>query len=138
MNRHDLRLLADARVVDAEVLLEAGRWAAAYYLAGYAVECALKACASVRFREHEVPARKLVDDFYTHRLDVLVGIAGLADEFRARIFADSVFSDNWDTVRDWSQTARYNHSTTEATARQLFLAVTEPAVGVLPWLKTRY
>ena len=43
MNRRDLQQLADDRVLDAEALLNAGRWAAAYYLSGYAVECALKA-----------------------------------------------------------------------------------------------
>ena len=138
MHRNDLRLLADVRVADAAVLLDAGRWAAAYYLAGYAVECALKACASTRFREHEVPDRKLVDDFYTHRLDVLVGVAAMKDEFDARVRSDRAFSRNWDTVRDWNETARYNHSTTETAARAMFLAVTDPSFGVLTWLNTRY
>ena len=138
MNRNDLQRLADARVGDAEVLLNADRWAAAYYLAGYAVECALKACAANRFREHEVPERKLVDDFYTHRLDILLGISGVKDAFDDRLRADPPFRDNWDIVRDWNQAARYHHSTTERRARQMFLAVTEPSCGVLTWLKTRY
>ena len=33
-----------AYVTDARALLAAGCWAGAYYLAGYALECALKAC----------------------------------------------------------------------------------------------
>ena len=41
MNRSDLQKLAEIRVQDSEVLLGACRWAGAYYLAGYAVECAL-------------------------------------------------------------------------------------------------
>jgi HEPN domain-containing protein len=44
MNRTDLQILAEDRLKDAEVLLAKGRFAAAYYLAGYAVECGLKAC----------------------------------------------------------------------------------------------
>jgi hypothetical protein len=138
MNRNDLQLLADIRVADAEALLTAGRWAAAYYLVGYAVECALKACASNRFREHEVPDRKMVDDFYTHRLDILLGVSGVKNPFDARLRSDPAFSRNWDTVRDWNETARYNHSITETRAREMFLAVTEPSLGVLTWLKTQY
>jgi HEPN domain-containing protein len=44
MNRADLQSLSNLRLADARALLSAGRFAAAYYLAGYAVECALKAC----------------------------------------------------------------------------------------------
>ena len=65
MDRSDLQVLAEARVVDAEALLEAGRWAAAYYLLGYAVECGLKACAAKQFNQYEVPDKTVVNDFYT-------------------------------------------------------------------------
>ena len=85
-----------------------------------------------------MPERKLVDDFYTHRLDILIRIAGIKNAFDARVRWDPAFSRNWDTVRDWNETARYNHSTTETTAREMFLAVTEPSFGVLTWLKTQY
>jgi hypothetical protein len=44
VNRVQLRQLAEDRLLDAERLLTGGRWAGAYYLAGYAVECGLKAC----------------------------------------------------------------------------------------------
>jgi len=66
MDRTDLQILADARIEDAKVLLNGRRWAAAYYLLGYAVECALKACAAKQFRQHEVPEKTFVNDFYTH------------------------------------------------------------------------
>jgi hypothetical protein len=48
VNRTDLQKLARVRLGDAKVLLKAKRWPAAYYLAGYAVECGLKACVLVR------------------------------------------------------------------------------------------
>jgi hypothetical protein len=44
LTRTDLQQLADARIAEANALLAAGLWDGAYYLAGYAVECALKAC----------------------------------------------------------------------------------------------
>ena len=34
--------MAAERILDAEVLMNAGRWSFAYYVAGYAVECAPK------------------------------------------------------------------------------------------------
>ena len=39
MNRSDLQKIADIRVADAKLLLDAGRFEGAYYLIGYAVEC---------------------------------------------------------------------------------------------------
>jgi hypothetical protein len=106
MNRTDLQLLADARVADAEILISAGRWAAAYYLLGYAVECGLKACAARQFQQDEVPDRAVVNDFYTHSLDKLLGISGVkaALEERARVEPD--FQVNWNTVRDWKESSR--------------------------------
>jgi HEPN domain-containing protein len=44
MNRTDLQNLAEERLGDGELLLASGRYGAAYYLVGYAVECGLKAC----------------------------------------------------------------------------------------------
>jgi hypothetical protein len=42
--RRDFRTLAELRAEEARVLLRSRRQLGAYYLAGYAVECALKAC----------------------------------------------------------------------------------------------
>ena len=41
MNRADLQAMAEERVKDAKALLDGGRWEFAYYVSGYAVECAL-------------------------------------------------------------------------------------------------
>jgi HEPN domain-containing protein len=46
MNRTDLQTLARLRLTEAKVLLRAGQHAGAYYLAGYVIECALKACVA--------------------------------------------------------------------------------------------
>lgn len=140
MNRSDLQLLAGARVADAEALLERGRWAAAYYLLGYAVECALKACAARQFRQDEVPERTVVTDFYTHRLDKLLSIriSGVKPDLEARTAADLAFRFNWNTVRDWNESSRYDHSTPEIKARDMLNAVADPATGILTWLKIQW
>ena len=44
MNRSDFQQLADVRIDEAAVLFAQGKYDGAYYLAGYAVECGLKAC----------------------------------------------------------------------------------------------
>jgi hypothetical protein len=44
VNRAEFQKLADLRAREAGVLLAARCYDGAYYLAGYAVECALKAC----------------------------------------------------------------------------------------------
>lgn len=138
MNRADLQLLSETRVAAAEVLLRDGRWSAAYYLLGYAVECGLKACAARQFRQDEVPDKTVVTDFYTHRLDKLLGISGVKAELETRAAAEPGFQVNWNTVRDWSEASRYDHSTTEAKARDMLIAVADPNTGVLSWLKAQW
>ena len=138
MNRADLQLLADARLADAEALFQSKRWAAAYYLLGYAVECALKACVAQQFRQDEVPDKTVVNNFYTHRLDLLLSISGVKAALESKCSVDSVFQINWNTVRDWNESARYDHSTTETKARDLLVAVADSKSGVLPWLKTQW
>lgn len=136
MNRGDLQALADLRVREAQALLAARCWAGAYYLLGYAVECALKACASRQFGEHEVPDRDLVRRFYTHQLDGLLNISDAKAALHARAQDDPQFSINWNTVCGWSEASRYDHTTSEAQARDMLAAVADPQSGVLPWLKT--
>lgn len=138
MDRSDLQILAEVRVSDAEALLQAGRWAAAYYLLGYAIECGLKACVAKQFREHEVPDKKVVNDFYTHRLEQLLNISGVKEALEEQAAADPQFQMNWYSVRDWNETSRYEHATAEAKARDMLIAVTDAASGVLTWLKTQW
>jgi hypothetical protein len=109
-----------------------------YYLLGYAVECGLKACVARQFRQDEVPEKTVVIDFYTHRLDKLLGISGVKADLELRAGVDQTFHVNWNTVRDWSEASRYDHSTTEVKARDMLVAVTDPTTGVMPWLKTQW
>ena len=77
MTRQDLQELAEVRLKDARVLSDAGRFSGAYYIAGYAVECALKACIAKQFHEHEFPDLQKVKQIYTHGYYTLVRVAGL-------------------------------------------------------------
>jgi len=62
MNRIDFQKIAELPPSGIQVLLAAGFPDGASILAGYAVECALKACISKRTREHDFPEKKLVND----------------------------------------------------------------------------
>ena len=77
MNKTDLQQLADDRVLDAEALLTAGRWSGAYYLSGYAVECALKACIAKQTNGHDFPDKIVVHKLRRIILTELLDLAGL-------------------------------------------------------------
>jgi len=70
MNRDDFRKLAETRLEDAKVLLDAGHFGAAYYFAGYAVECALKACVCKNTHEFDFPPKD-TSKYYQHNLKKL-------------------------------------------------------------------
>lgn len=67
--------LAEAKLVDARLLLGAGRAANAYYLAGYAVELMLKAIVSARFRTDTLPDRAVSTQVFVHDLRKLINLA---------------------------------------------------------------
>jgi hypothetical protein len=56
MNRAEFQKLSDLRLHESKALLTAGLPQGAYYLAGYAVECALKACIAKRTGYSELDA----------------------------------------------------------------------------------
>jgi len=133
----DLKALADARLTDALHLLQGGRHAGAYYLAGYAVECALKAVIAHSFRAGVIPSRSLVNQVYTHDLERLLGLSGLEAEFRAEMDKSVDLKTAWSIVSTWSEASRYEMiDPFRATA--MLDGVGNPNFGVLQWLKQRW
>jgi len=134
MNRSDLQRLARTRINEAKVLLENGRYEGAYYLAGYAVECALKACIAKQTQRQEFPDKKRVDDSYTHDLAKLARVANLENDLKKETQLNSAFDSYWSFVVGWSEAARYQFVTPES-ATNLYNAITDRQHGVLSWLK---
>ncbi|MCE9527705.1 MAG: hypothetical protein K8R36_16815 [Planctomycetales bacterium] len=134
MNRTQLQQLAEERVRDADALLTAGQWSGAYYLAGYAVECGLKACIAKLTNQHDFPDKELAQRCFTHKIEVLVEAAGLALQRKTDVALNPTMGANWLLVKDWDEKARYQ-PWTEPQARKLFVAVTDTTNGVLPWIK---
>ena len=137
MNRAELQRLAKERISDAKVLLAARHWSAAYYLAGYAVECALKACIAKLMKSEEFPDKKFAEKCWTHNLAQLLDLAGLKADFDAALRANPDLADNWDTVKEWNEESRYAR-TKKAKAESLYEAITDKKHGVLSWLKRRW
>jgi len=131
--RVDFQSLADCRVQDAESLLSDGRWDAAYYVAGYAVECAIKACiiAKLKTTFGWFPDKKFSEKCFTHDLAVLLALADLEMEMQS----DADVSRNFGIVKDWDEAKRYSLGTTERRSREFLEAITDPGKGVLPWLR---
>ncbi len=138
MHRSDFQRLATTRVTDAKALLAAGQHQGAYYIAGYAIECALKACLCKQFKLYDFPDKRLVTDSYTHNLDDLVRLAGLRPALAANIQAHAAFESNWAVVKDWSEHERYNTTRTQLEARDYLSAVIARKQGVLAWLKQHW
>jgi hypothetical protein len=137
VNRSDFQNLADERVDDAQALLNAGRWSAAYYMAGYAVECGLKACIARLTQQYDFPTKERGDNCLTHDLARLVRLARLDSDLDNALNQSSGFVSSWNTVKDWNESARYR-VWTEFEARTLYNALTDRNAGVLPWIKAHW
>ncbi len=139
MNRLELRQLAHDRLQDAAALLAAGRWSGAYYLAGYAVECGLKACIMAHVEATGVifQDKRFSEKCWTHDFEVLVVQANLKPALDALIGVNANFFANWGTAKDWEETSRYQQST-QAEAEALYKAITAAPDGVFPWIQNHW
>jgi len=139
VNRKALQDLAETRLLDANELLSSKRWSGAYYLSGYAVVCALKACVLVYVENTGVifEDKEYGKKCWTHDIETLVTAADLKTARDADIAFNLALGKNWLTVNKWSEVARYQNKT-ESEARLLFDAITDHADGVMRWIKVRW
>ena len=137
MNRSDFQQIAELRLEEANSLLNDGRPHGAYYLAGYAVECALKACIARRTQQHDFPERES-KSYYSHNLADLINFARLKGELDQAMRLDPALRANWTIVQDWSEESRYEIFRTGPDAAQLLRAISDTNGGLLPWLRQRW
>lgn len=137
MNRKDLQDLALIRLKEAKALLDKGLYDGAYYLCGYAVECALKACVAKNVRQYDFPDKKVVIDSHTHELSKLIKVAGLSLQIENQSNNNQDFKLNWQVVRDWSEISRYKRNS-QLEAKDIFLAVTHRKNGIMPWIRKHW
>jgi HEPN domain-containing protein len=140
VNRVQWQQLAERWLVDAQALLDAHRWSAAYYVAGYAVECGLKACVLVRLAaapEVIFETKKFSENCWTHSALELVKLAGLEAVRATDAAANPALLKNWLTVKDWSEKARYQ-AVSHQKAKKLYAAITDKPNGVMQWIRARW
>ncbi len=130
MNRKDFQQITRIRVREAKVLLDNHYYSGAYYLLGYAIECAFKAIIAKQIRQYDIPDRKFINDAYTHDLRKLLNLSNLKSDFDMRK-RDPGFDLNWTIVDDWSVESRYLSNKSEAEAKDLYTAVTSRRNGIL-------
>ena len=135
MNRTDLQRLAKIRLQEARLLFDNRYYEGGYYLLGYAIECAFKACIATQTRRYDFPDRKFVLDIYTHDLNKLLSVSGLEPEHRKEIKRNPNFALNWTIVKDWSEQSRYFIGMSRSKVKDFRTAVVSRRSGILPWLQ---
>ena len=102
----DLVTIANERLNDAQILLNAGRYDGASYLCGYAVEIALKHKICLTLNWSGFPSTNSEFANYkslkTHDLDVLLSFTGIETVLKSTNLAE------WSAVGNWNPEARYN------------------------------
>ncbi|GAB3790489.1 HEPN domain-containing protein [Virgibacillus kimchii] len=129
MNRAELQELAEIRLKEAKVLYKANQYDGAYYLAGYVIECALKAWIAKRTRKYDFPDKTIVNKIYTHDVEKLIGVIGVKIPNELEI--------KWTIIKDWSEKDRYAKHTMEE-AKDMIEAVNNPNEGVFRWIKEHW
>ena len=113
-----------------------------YYLCGYAIECALKACLLRYLGESDAVFGKenylkKLAEYRTHDLAKLLSLAGLEPDFGVTRGMNAALDAYWSTAKDWNEISRYEHRT-ESEAKTLYEAIVQKPDGVMPWIQTRW
>lgn len=136
ITRREFQKLADLRAQEAAVLVQNRKPQGAYYIAGYAVECALKACIAKETKRHEFPPKKkFVQDVYTHDLSNLLRLSGLDKQLESDMKVNAALGVNWGIVKEWTEESRYITSGLKGKDMHTALMGTD---GVLTWIKQRW
>jgi hypothetical protein len=132
LTRDQLKTMSREFESEAHLLHSAGRWHGSYYLAGYALELALKARICRHLAIADYPSEQY---FLTHDLTRLRLLAGLAGQF-----ATPQLAANWSTAAGWKPDVRYwpIGAITEQLASDMLGALTKGTEGLLPWLRRRW
>lgn len=120
---------------EARLLLADACYDGAYYLSGYVIECALKACIARKTRRYEFPPdRKTVDGYYVHNLQQLASAVG--GELKAEL-ARPELEVNWAIVTQWTEARRYA-VTDRKQAEDMIKAITDRRNGIMQCIRRHW
>ena len=137
MNRDNLKALSIQRIKEARILLRNNCFDGAYYLAGYSIECALKACIAKQIRMYDFPDKDLASKSYSHIVGDLVKVAGLDVLRKSEEQISPDFAVNWSIVQRWRETSRYE-TRSKQEAEDLFISIITKKGGVLRWIQQHW
>ena len=134
----NLRALSQKRLKEAKVLYENGLYDGAVYLAGYAIETALKAkiCRNLKIPAYpDEGSTKSI--FASHDFTRLALLAGLSSTLTA---AHPDLGVNWSIVASWNPDWRYRPvgSVSQIDANDFIDAVESSPSGIMTWIKARW
>ena len=84
-----------------------------------------------------VPDTGVVDKFYSHKLDDLLGLAGLRDALAVDAKNSLDLSAAWSVATKWTEASKYA-VWDQFAAQEILDAVGHPLHGVLQWLKKHW
>ena len=110
ISKDNLKSVSLTRRREAKFLLDNKLYDGAFYLAGYSIECALKACIAKKTKRYDFPNLELARDSWKHDLKTLFKTAGLWTDFENDMKNNKALEVNWSTVKDWRVDSRYDSS----------------------------
>lgn len=125
------------RLQEARALFKAGQYSGSYYLAGYSVECALKACIAKSTQRYDFPDKGRVLDSFTHNFATLRKTARLDEAFSAAARLNPRLQGSWNQASIWSEQDRYKVKS-KSEAYEMIDAVARRQDGVLSWIRRHW
>ncbi len=139
--RETYQKVAVERLADAHALFQAGQYSGSYYIGGYAIECALKACIAKLTNAGDFPpkANLVRDNYYTHDLKKLLICAKLDGLLANYAKVNQEFGDKWSEVVRWTENRRYQMTPVTVQEADNFLqAIDNSGNGVVQWLQVHW
>ena len=118
----------------ARILLKQNVTAEAWYHAGFAVECAMKAAIMRHRRYNAFPDRETNPELYVHNLHALAVEAGLDIKALVR----DPIATNLQVVLMWGRSASYDPKPMPVTVARDMVEAACGADGVIAWLDRRF
>jgi hypothetical protein len=88
-------------------------------------------------RSDIIPDKAFINEIYTHRLEKLLGLAGLAPSFDEDTTVNPNLAENWTIVVNWDEHSRYE-IWDPLSAVSMIMAIGDPVNGVFQWVKKHW
>lgn len=123
LNLEGFRELQKRFFDDARELERAGKYQLAYYLGGYATECAIKAVICKKIPAHAYPPKNTSSTHYVHDIEMLLRTAKLKETLEAS--KEEKLQVAFQLVKEWEPNVRYEITKKSAKVCQDFLEAVE-------------